>query len=121
MSIALAPPVFDSEFGRFLPTAEQTLLLRACLRSGEPGRRAWEAWLDSKTNRDSSLEEKTLAVRSLRLLLLEALRKKQIEIESGLATLLRTATLKEELRYQIYRRICSNVLAAFAERGIEVV
>ncbi|MGH7808186.1 MAG: nucleotidyltransferase family protein, partial [Thermodesulfobacteriota bacterium] len=104
-----------------LPTPEQTLLLRACLWPGEPGRQAWVEWCDHVRDPISLLREGNETLKGLLLVIFAALRDKGIVVEESLQTCLHTAALREELRINTYRRILSQVLSHFAEKQVGII
>jgi len=103
-----------------LPTWEQTLLLRACLQSGESAREAWEAWQLQARNGRNGLEQ-TRAVGSLRTLFLSALHRNGVAADKPFLTSLRVAHLREEARTKIYRRICGDVLSTLRTEKIQAI
>jgi Uncharacterised nucleotidyltransferase len=118
---AARPPLLADTLSVILPTARQTRILRACLYSGEAGRRAWQAWRadmgDSVRGEDA--DERVL--RRLRPMLYGALRRNEPTATKALAASLRTAYVREELRMEAYRRICARVLSTLAEAGIPTI
>lgn len=100
-----------------LPDSEKTLLLKACLFSGEAGRFAWQAW----PGRKNRLAGETGGVQNLRGLLLSAVQRNDIVLDSESLTYLRTAYVKEELRLQIYNGVLRQVLSKISDAGIQVV
>jgi hypothetical protein len=108
-----------------LPLGEETLLLRACLYSGEEGRRAWDEarplWERQTYAVKSNVKNGRWPVTSLWPLLLAALRRNGITPDRELLTLLRTAYLREELRAKVYRRICGEALSRLAAAGIPTI
>lgn len=102
-----------------LPTPEQTLLLRACLLSGEAGHQAGEAWLRQKQELGDILKEE--GIKGLFPLLFSAFQRNGVTVDIAFLTILRTASLREELRAKTYRRICREVLSTFATAGIPLI
>lgn len=60
-------------------------------------------------------------VKSLLPLLFYALQRNGVEVEKAFLTLLRTASLWEELRTKTYRRICRDVLSSLTAAGIPFI
>jgi putative nucleotidyltransferase-like protein len=112
-------PLLADTLSVLLPTPEQTLLLRACLLSGQAGHQAGDAWLGKKRELGDILKEDRL--KGLFPLLFSALQRNGVEVDPAFLTVLRTASLREELRAKTYRRICREVLSAFATAGIPFV
>jgi hypothetical protein len=101
-------PLLADTLSVLLPTPEQTLLLRACLLSGEAGRQAGDAWLSKKQELGDILKEDRL--KGLFPLLFSAFQRNGVEVDQAFLTILRTASLREELRAKTFRRICRQVL-----------
>ena len=102
-----------------LPTSAQTSLLHACLYSGEAGRKAGAARLAQIEKSENGLRGDL--VKSLLPLLFNALRRNSVEVDPEFLTVLRTASVREELRTKAYRRVCRDVFAAFSTAGIPAV
>jgi len=96
-----------------LPTSAQTALLRAALYRDEAGRRAWEEWRrDALTPREAVGEEQ----KGLLPLLYLAAARNGVESEPEVASWLRAAYFREELRGHAYRRILREALAALSDQ-----
>jgi hypothetical protein len=95
-----------------LPTQEQTLLLRACLNSGQAEREAWADYRRNGPDLELLLRRGPPEVRRLAPLLFVALRDSDAPIDKALLTILRTAHFHEEMRSREYRRVCGTVLSA---------
>jgi hypothetical protein len=104
-----------------LPTREETLLLRACLFSGDLARLVWEEWKNHATENTDGFITKNSAIKNLRPLVFNALRCHGLELDKEGQTFLRSAYLKEELRSKIFRRICGDVLLLLANEGIPTI
>jgi hypothetical protein len=102
-----------------LPTAQQTAALRATLFRDEAGRSAWAAW----QHRHGGPESLVRAERPGRLLpmLAEAASRNQIELQSDVRRILRTAQLWEQLRGERVGAICQNALEELKKRRIDFV
>jgi hypothetical protein len=120
MSVSSAKPVLSDTLSVLLPTPAQTLLLRACLWKDGSGREASGAWLQQHSRQPGKqLQEDHL--KSLLPLLFAAFQRNGVEADHEFLTILRAASLREELRAQTYRRICREVLSAFAAAGISSI
>jgi hypothetical protein len=112
-------PLLSDTLSLLLPTPGQTLLLRACLLSSEAGRQAGEAWLQQKQELGDILKEE--GIKGLFPLLFSAFQRNGVAVDTAFLTILRTASLREELRAKTYRRICREVLSTFATAGIPLI
>ncbi len=99
-----------------LPTPEDTLLLRACLTPAESGKLACEAWF--KEHQNGFKKEATKAFLPL---LLRAVRKHAVRVDTTFLTVLRTATVREELRTNTYKRICRDLFSALSNHKIPTI
>src|SRR5262245_22183159 len=103
-------PVLFSAVSVVLPAADDTLLLRACLSSGEAAHRSWLAWQRRIDEHGSAPFASHASIRKLALLVFDAVRRSGFAIDSRSQTYLRSAYLKEELRTKIFRRILRDLL-----------
>src|SRR5678810_149875 len=92
-----------------LPTPDETLLLRACLRSGDAARSAWDAWCERVGDPRAVLGAGDPARRRLLPLLLAALGRNDLSASAPLRTQLRAAYLYEQLRSRTVRSLCGAV------------
>ncbi len=100
----------------------QTLLLRALLETSQPAARgAWEQWLGAIGDPVAWLRADTSGIRRLLPLLLVAVRRNDLSVDSRFLTVIRSAYVREELRERIYRRILVQLLAALQATDIEVI
>lgn len=111
-------PALSHALSVILPRPEQTWLLRACLYSGESGRRAWEVYQRLAGDLKKALLKDTQGIKTLAPLLLSALQRNEAVVEAALLTHFRTAHLREELRSKTYRRILRDVLSALKTEGV---
>lgn len=100
-----------------LPTESETELLRAILLSGEEGRRAWQDWCRRVGNPLTAFERMHSEQKGLVPLLHLAVVRNAVNIDSAVASFLRAARFREELRGNAYRRILRETLAALAVDG----
>lgn len=113
-----AKPALYEVLSVLLPNPEQTLLFRACLWSGEPGRQAWSEWCGCVIDPIKMLRDGDETLKGLLPLIFSALRDNNAEIHEALQTCLRTASLREELRINTYRQILRQVLSGYADKEI---
>ena len=76
-------------------------------------------WLEQRSDPTPELREDF--IKSLLPLLFGALRRNGVAVDEAFLTVLRTASLREELRAKTYRRICRDVFAAFSTAGIPAI
>jgi hypothetical protein len=112
-------PVLCDTLSVLLPTEQDTLLLRACLRADDAGREAWCAWLERIGDpREELVHRRPMLIQFLPLLHLATTRY-GVEVQSDLAFYLRAAYFREELRSQSYRNILHKVLRTLRDAGID--
>jgi hypothetical protein len=103
-----------------MPGAQDTAFLRACIREGEAGQTAWDAWRRSAAPGGEDAEiVRALAARNVFAPLLGwNLTRNGVELSPRLSTYLRSAAVTEELRCLKYRDICGGALQALADAGV---
>jgi hypothetical protein len=104
-----------------LPTPEETLLLRACLFSGNDAQNAWQEWRrrsNVSTNRFLGDDE---SVKKLRPLVFGAQNLHGLEVDKESQTYLRSAFLQEELRGKIILKVCRDILQLFESERIPTI
>ena len=104
-----------------LPTAEDTLLLRACLWRGNGAAQAFAAWSADAAAALQSLQSAHGARRRLLPLLQAELLRSGAAVPPELQPPLRAAALYEQLRTQAYADIAGEVLRALVAAGITFV
>jgi hypothetical protein len=104
-----------------VPRPDQTLLLRACLRGGEPGRAAWAAWQSANADPKRALAAEHGGIKGLLPLLLHALQASRAEVSPLLLPYLRAARMHEELRSRRYREIMAEVLSILAAERVHAI
>jgi hypothetical protein len=104
-----------------LPTDHQGMLLRACLYPRDRARPAWVQWLNHKDMPESRFVGDDGALKSIRPLVAEAVRRHGLDLDEKNQTYLRSAFLREELRNNVFRRVCRELLSALNENGIPFV
>ena len=112
------PPLSDA-LSVILPAREDTLLLRACLQSGEAGKHACRTWLKAHPEPIKAIKKES--TKALLPLLFSALRTHGIAVDNAFLTILRTAAVREEVRTNTYRSICRNVLSILAANEIPMI
>ncbi len=121
MTIPPPEPALADALRVILPGEERTALLRACLLSGEAGRRAWETWRERTGDARKTFEDDDTGLKGLLPLVQAALERNGITGDKPLLTYLRAARLREELRSKAYRDICGRVLSALAAADVPVI
>src|SRR6185503_17493571 len=104
-----------------LPTPDETLLLRACLQSGDAARSAWDAWCERVGEPRAVLGEGDPARRRLLPLVLAALERSDLTAAPPLRTKLRAAYLHERLRSRTVRSLCGAVIGVLRDHGVAAV
>jgi hypothetical protein len=101
-----------------IPSELETDLLLSCV--AEPGRaaEAWSRFLTAVPRPDELFRADTGRRKRLAPLLLQGLKRAGVELPPYLATVLRTATMREGLRAQAYYRIAGELTEALAKAGI---
>jgi hypothetical protein len=100
-----------------LPTPDQTDLLRACLHSGTPARKAWQQWQERVGGLEKALNDGTPGVKSL----LPLLQRSAVVEDTTSKTLVRTAYLREKLRSTTYSGICARALGALVQSSVPIL
>ncbi len=98
---------------QLLPTADETLFLRACVDRGPAGASAWRTWR-SRHSLAAELERGRGAFKHLVPVLAFALEQSRADLEPSDLPVLRAARLREGLRSQKY---CEILLEALAGLG----
>jgi hypothetical protein len=122
-----APPAEDVRAARrraiatLLPSAVETDLLRAMLWGGDAGVEAWRRWSAAVGGALKGSEQMTPLVKGLLPLLHARLKANGVALDPELATYLRAAYFREELRGQTYRGILVALLNVLGEAGVEPI
>lgn len=114
-------PSLEAVLRRIIPGAAATSLLRACLLQDERGGRAWDELAASGIDLVAILRADTLGLRRLAPLLHVSLVANGARVDPFLATVLRTAHVRESLRSEEYGLIVADVLGALKREGLEPV
>ena len=101
------------------PNATQLEFLRACLLEGEPGRLAFERWLEAVGNPIDALRDPSCADRNLFALLQEARARDTAAAAAPFPSILRAAQAHEELRANAIGEAAGEVLERLSSAGIE--
>jgi len=120
-ALSFSDLLFSDVVALVLPSAEQTLMLRACLQPESQARQAWQQWQDYRDGSGKSAISDTLGVKIIAPLLFNAVRGHGFEIDKDSQTFLRSAYAREEMRNKIFRRICHDVLLAFEKAGLPAI
>lgn len=103
---------------RILPGYDETQLLRAVLHRGDRAREAWAALQGGLSDLPSLFRTDTGNRKRLSPLLLHSIRENALEADPTLLTILKTATLREELRVTVVRRIAGEVYEALRSHDL---
>ena len=115
MNAAVAAALYRSR-----PSERHTLFLRACLYSGDAGRRAWVE-LTRQAPLAELLRDPSLRARRLAPLLFAAVRHQPDLVDEASQTVLRTSYLREQNRSKVYLRGCGLALAALERARIPLL
>jgi len=102
-----------------LPTPAETQLLAGCVDRGPGGRRALEAWF--ARHADPIAELAGGPIKWLMPLVWRACGHHRLDPRGALATVLKTAALREEMRSRSYRAIRGSLLRGLAAAGIRPI
>ena len=104
-----------------LPTAEQTLLLRACLLGGAAGREAWAEWRGVTADPIDTIRRDNSGLRRLLPLLFAAAKRDRLAIDGLLRTALRTAYVREQWRMRTLGELLVRAWDALSTAGIDAI
>lgn len=114
-------PALSEALSVVWPAWEETLLLRACLHSGDSARQAWKEWQSCTGKGANGFIVKAGTIKDLRPLVFNAVRCHGLELNKESQTFLRSAYLKEELRSKIFRRVCRDLLLLLEKEGVPTI
>ncbi|MDN5939303.1 MAG: nucleotidyltransferase family protein, partial [Salinisphaera sp.] len=97
-----------------LPTDADTHLLRAILYSGDAGRQAWRHWQHRAGDPLVAFERLPCEQKGLLPMLHRSVARNGVEVEADVASFLRAADFREELRGNAYRRVLRQTARALA-------
>jgi hypothetical protein len=101
-----------------LPDASHTLLIRGCVDRSGAGRRALDGWLAAQADAVGAFRE---PIKWMLPLVLRACTEHRIAPPARLATVLKTAALRSELRTRSFRAIRADVLRALTSAGADAI
>jgi hypothetical protein len=104
-----------------LPSRNQTLLLRTCLCFSGAARASWEEWLRGTSRPGDRLRDSRGGFKRLVPLLGYQLRQQGIHVDPELASHLRAARVREQLRAESVRDLCRLILTPLAAQSIPAV
>ncbi len=106
---------------RILPGPNETRLLRAILHRGDSAHASWEVFQDGLSDLPALFRTDAGNRKRLSPLLLQSIRENRLTADPKLLTILKTATLREELRSAIVRRIAGEVYEALRSRDVPFI
>jgi hypothetical protein len=115
------PTDFDDVLATVWPDELRTLFLRTCVGDGAEASDAWRRFVSITGNPKGFIERDMSGFKGLLPLVHSAARRNAFELDPKLWTYLRSATLREELRYGAYRDLCGRVLSACVDAEIPVI
>ncbi len=115
------PSGIPAVLSAILPTSDETLLLCACLLSGDAGRRSWDMWCERVGDPRTVLSEGDGGLRRLLPLVVAALHRNGVRAAPPLRTYLHAAYLRERLRSRAYRRVCGSVIGTLGDHGVAAI
>jgi len=108
-------------FSRLIVGPDDLMLLRLCLYEGVAWRGAWDEWLRQVKDPKSVFAYQEEGLKGLLPLLAVAAQRAGYTIEPSFQTYLRTAYLREKVRFDAYTRACRSVLAALGEVSLQPI
>ena len=103
------------------PDMQRTLFLRACLAEPAEAYESWRVFVSTLGDPKSFIEKDVSGFKGLLPLLHASARRNAFKLDAAMWTYLRSATVREELRYGAYRDICGSVLKAYVDAGLPIV
>ncbi len=113
-------PLSDA-LSALLPDGGDTLLLRAILWTGPAARDAWTSFERDAGDLRELFRADHGRRKRLGPLVAAALRRNEIAADPKVLTVLRTASLREELRADLYQDILAESLVALADAGVNTL
>lgn len=103
------------------PDEVQTQILRSCLKTGPEAEQAWHGLVARIGSPKPYFESDLTGLKGLLPLIHAAARRNRFDIDRKMWTYLRSAALREELRYGVYRDLCRDVLNALRKADVPVI
>ncbi len=100
----------DAALAVLAPTPDETLLLRACLPTGAPGRAAFGEWADRVGDPVQAMRDARPAVTALMPALLRATEANGARPDRSLAKMMRAAWTHEEARGERFEAACREIV-----------
>ncbi len=110
-------PFLSDALSVILPTPDQTLLLCACLWTGEAGREAWTKWQSGESDHKQAFRTDALYIELLPLLH-HALEKNKADVNETLLSYLKISYFHEELRSKTYLQIFKEAVSILTACGV---
>jgi len=107
------PHALFNALSAILPDATQTLLLRSCVLPDQRGGEALRSWLALQNDAQRALTRRF--TKWLLPLVHEAVRRHGVHMDARLLTVLKTASLREDLRARTFLAICKSVVHAVSD------
>lgn len=104
-----------------LPGPDESHLLRAVVHRGGSARHAWDAFRGRERDLAGLFRTDTGNRKRLAPLLLTSVRENGLDADPSLLTVLKTATLREELRVDAYRRIARHVYTSLRDASVPFI
>lgn len=103
------------------PDPVRVALLRACLWDGDRAQEAWREFGREVKDAKRYIERDRTGLKGLLPVVHWAAQRNGFELPPALWTYLRSAALREEVRNDIYRRACGEILQGLSTEGVPVI
>ena len=103
------------------PDELRTQFLRACVGNAQEAAENWRTFTSAVGNPKRFIEGDHSGFKGLLPLLHASARRNGFQLDAAMWTYLRSATVREELRYDAYRGICNSLLRAYSDAGLPVI
>ncbi|MEO7997029.1 MAG: nucleotidyltransferase family protein [Gemmatimonadaceae bacterium] len=111
-------PTLDKVLRAMHPTRNETLLLRALVLPDKRGADAWKQFGQAQGDLTELFRTDRGELRRLSPLLARSLKANGADVHARLWTVLRTASLREELRSKIYQQVLQEVVTTLGELSL---
>ena len=101
------------------PTADETLLMRALIRTDAQGANAWQQFTQQHGDLSELFRTDKGELRRLSPLLARTLKTNGAEVEAHMWTVLRMASMREGLRAKIYQEVLGEVIGLLGASEVE--